>query len=113
MFTSRSRLVRCLFFFFFFLMIRRPPRSTLFPYTTLFRSRAECGTLREGDEQIIDEARSPARTLKLGAFVMRNLHLRKKKTCAAEFVLLVAQGWSAAVQPPIPEREDDHIRQPE
>src|SRR5215211_8826693 len=28
------------FFFFFFLMIRRPPRSTLFPYTTLFRSCA-------------------------------------------------------------------------
>src|SRR2546429_6151802 len=28
-----------LFTFFFFLMIRRPPRSTLFPYTTLFRSR--------------------------------------------------------------------------
>src|SRR5256885_8450324 len=26
-------------FFFFFLMIRRPPRSTLFPYTTLFRSQ--------------------------------------------------------------------------
>src|ERR1039457_3141508 len=30
----------CRFFLFFFLMIRRPPRSTLFPYTTLFRSRA-------------------------------------------------------------------------
>src|ERR1039457_7488836 len=30
---------RPLIFFFFFLMIRRPPRSTLFPYTTLFRSR--------------------------------------------------------------------------
>src|SRR6266480_6547567 len=29
-------LIYC-FFFFFFLMIRRPPRSTLFPYTTLFR----------------------------------------------------------------------------
>src|SRR5215217_8620563 len=28
----------CFLFFFFFLMIRRPPRSTLFPYTTLFRS---------------------------------------------------------------------------
>src|SRR6266480_667509 len=28
--------------FFFFLMIRRPPRSTLFPYTTLFRSRSRC-----------------------------------------------------------------------
>src|SRR6266436_9519977 len=31
------------FFFFFFLMIRRPPRSTLFPYTTLFRSRRDSG----------------------------------------------------------------------
>src|SRR5699024_11957737 len=30
------------FFFFFFLMIRRPPRSTLFPYTTLFRSLTKC-----------------------------------------------------------------------
>src|SRR5260363_459605 len=29
-------------FFFFFLMIRRPPRSTLFPYTTLFRSLFDC-----------------------------------------------------------------------
>src|SRR2546427_6235193 len=28
--------------FFFFLMIRRPPRSTLFPYTTLFRSWSSC-----------------------------------------------------------------------
>src|SRR5256885_5109068 len=32
--------------FFFFLMIRRPPRSTLFPYTTLFRS----AFLRRGDD---------------------------------------------------------------
>src|SRR3989441_330190 len=31
----------CLHFFFFFLMIRRPPRSTLFPYTTLFRSQSQ------------------------------------------------------------------------
>src|SRR5258707_13816316 len=30
-------------FFFFFLMIRRPPRSTLFPYTTLFRSWVAIG----------------------------------------------------------------------
>src|SRR2546425_5144264 len=39
-----------LFFFFFFLMIRRPPRSTLFPYTTLFRS---CG-VGHGGEQVGD-----------------------------------------------------------
>src|SRR5687767_15930187 len=32
------RLLLLFCFFFFFLMIRRPPRSTLFPYTTLFRS---------------------------------------------------------------------------
>src|SRR3712207_6936351 len=31
------------FHLFFFLMIRRPPRSTLFPYTTLFRSRPRAG----------------------------------------------------------------------
>src|SRR3990167_10089752 len=35
-------------FFFFFLMIRRPPRSTLFPYTTLFRSIALQRTGRLG-----------------------------------------------------------------
>src|SRR5205807_9812496 len=33
-------LLTCRFSFFFFLMLRRPPRSTLFPYTTLFRSEA-------------------------------------------------------------------------
>src|SRR5580698_7131285 len=43
------------FFFFFFLMIRRPPRSTLFPYTTLFRSllvhrRPRVAILPTGDE---------------------------------------------------------------
>src|SRR2546425_5366892 len=38
--SSPGRLV---LHFFFFLMIRRPPRSTLFPYTTLFRSIASTG----------------------------------------------------------------------
>src|SRR5256885_5736922 len=33
-------------YFFFFLMIRRPPRSTLFPYTTLFRS-SQSGTRKQ------------------------------------------------------------------
>src|SRR5258705_7603694 len=35
-----------LYFLFFFLMIRRPPRSTLFPYTTLFRSSETCAPIR-------------------------------------------------------------------
>src|SRR5688572_32539477 len=34
--------------FFFFLMIRRPPRSTLFPYTTLFRSATDRDRLQHG-----------------------------------------------------------------
>src|SRR5712664_4514810 len=45
--------------FFFFLMIRRPPRSTLFPYTTLFRPRS--GALRASP------ARHPAGGDALGA----------------------------------------------
>src|SRR3989442_11731216 len=36
-------------FFFFFLMIRRPPRSTLFPYTTLFRSCLPAGSRCRSD----------------------------------------------------------------
>src|SRR5215210_9038524 len=40
-----------LLFIFFFLMIRRPPRSTLFPYTTLFRSpRPRTG---DGDDELV------------------------------------------------------------
>src|SRR3712207_7212635 len=46
-----------MFTVFFFLMIRRPPRSTLFPYTTLFRS------LHEGrlDELVLEKLGLPAR----------------------------------------------------
>src|SRR2546427_12338730 len=39
-------------FFFFFLMIRRPPRSTLFPYTTLFRSHDDGGADEVGNVQV-------------------------------------------------------------
>src|SRR5258705_232389 len=51
--SGRSR-VRC----YFFLMIRRPPRSTLFPYTTLFRSRRMRGISFEGTSGL-----KPAATL--------------------------------------------------
>src|SRR3712207_7050770 len=37
---------------FFFLMIRRPPRSTLFPYTTLFRSRGDVADVQPGTGQL-------------------------------------------------------------
>src|SRR5256885_9521535 len=44
--------LHCDFFFFFFLMIRRPPRSTLFPYTTLFRSDHHDHRLHERGERL-------------------------------------------------------------
>src|SRR6266496_863088 len=67
--------VSIILWFFFFLMIRRPPRSTLFPYTTLFRlSRAgrmlprrpplDLGQVRPGDE--LDPVR-PGRAVLAGA----------------------------------------------
>src|SRR6266576_723939 len=43
-------------FFFFFLMIRRPPRSTLFPYTTLFRSRPRARSPRSGPPSTCEPA---------------------------------------------------------
>src|SRR5258708_25394044 len=46
-------------FFFFFLMIRRPPRSTLFPYTTLFRVAAAAG--RHDRRRVADRRNAPAR----------------------------------------------------
>src|SRR5208282_6485178 len=46
----------------FFLMIRRPPRSTLFPYTTLFRpARGGGKTLRPLPRRVLAQARSGAR----------------------------------------------------
>src|SRR3712207_9362608 len=50
--------------FFFFLMIRRPPRSTLFPYTTLFRSEGR-GRLHDRDDSHLTVVRpGPSRHLR-------------------------------------------------
>src|SRR3712207_4208251 len=53
-------------FFFFFLMIRRPPRSTLFPYTTLFRSPRTAGVAVTSTD-----AHPPVRFLSLDKKPMR------------------------------------------
>src|SRR5260221_5372619 len=56
-------------FFFFFLMIRRPPRSTLFPYTTLFRSRLRRFGRQTGARPLFDDlpdhAQPPANVVAL------------------------------------------------
>src|SRR3989442_6426501 len=45
--------------FFFFLMIRRPPRSTLFPYSTLFRTRRpDSGRVRPGKTVAVEKRRT-------------------------------------------------------
>src|SRR3712207_8725954 len=90
---------------FFFLMIRRPPRSTLFPYTTLFRSQPQRGV---GDRlQHADavrpagsgQARSAVRAAVLGVrseehtselqsrqYLVCRLLLEKKKKCACDII---------------------------
>src|SRR6266702_8001384 len=75
----------CSHAFFFFLMIRRPPRSTLFPYTTLFRPRSRAGARRSprGDRgRRRRRARSEEHTSELqsrGHLVCRLLLEKKKK----------------------------------
>src|SRR6266478_8509942 len=72
-----------LFPFFFFLMIRRPPRSTLFPYTTLFRSPITRRILCfDGGGSCADDGRSEEHTSELQSqsnLVCRLLLEKKKK----------------------------------
>src|SRR5215510_15916967 len=75
---------------FFFLMIRRPPRSTLFPYTTLFRSRFEHVNVPIGshDACTCTDARSEEHTSELqsrGHLVCRLL-LEKKKQLVCRII---------------------------
>src|SRR6266436_9522931 len=80
------RLVKLLSFFclsfFFFLMIRRPPRSTLFPYTTLFRSCRWGRRARPGPPRRDRTTRSEEHTSELQSrlhLVCRLLLEKKKK----------------------------------
>src|SRR6266581_8673539 len=80
---SRYHRFSDILFFFFFLMIRRPPRSTLFPYTTLFRSpcRAPAGQ-RPHHPSSEPAARSEEHTSELQSpvhLVCRLLLEKKKK----------------------------------
>src|SRR5690242_21904533 len=74
--------------FFFFLMIRRPPRSTLFPYTTLFRSVFSSGlmlALKSGvmaaetiDEGLSANDLSPARFTEYGRSLRQGIENMRK-----------------------------------
>src|SRR5688572_32255139 len=75
------------FLLFFFLMIRRPPRSTLFPYTTLFRSQSRelWNWVRASPaDATAEEVRSEEHTSELQSqsnLVCRLLLEKKKMTC--------------------------------
>src|SRR2546429_6961774 len=82
--------------FFFFLMIRRPPRSTLFPYTTLFRSLLEFeGDPADGSLSVIESKvaePAPSRSEEHTSELQSRLHLvcrlllEKKKHRLSRFI---------------------------
>src|SRR5256885_3120178 len=95
------------YFFFFFLMIRRPPRSTLFPYTTLFRSFGARERVTDVEQPELRDlpktlpARSEEHTSELQSpcNLVCRLLLEKKKTegrilsCASARVLPMHTLW--------------------
>src|SRR6266581_6579241 len=89
-----------LFFFIFFLMIRRPPRSTLFPYTTLFRScrtgarlheyPCRCASVAARSEEHTSELQSPVH-------LVCRLLLEKKKN-----ILQIKNQWAVGSKRMVP-----------
>src|SRR3712207_7232960 len=85
-----------MYFVFFFLMIRRPPRSTLFPYTTLFRS----AVLDDGQQaQVlpVDVDAVVPRQRQAGLELARQVHLAVQRLAVVRRQLAVGDGL--AVEP--------------
>src|SRR5205807_9174133 len=87
-------------FFFFFLMIRRPPRSTLFPYTTLFRSGIQSATSRQNTKDQVyaqnemlayQQKESTARV----ASIMENTNLSKQQQVSEIMRQMLTQAQTA------------------
>src|SRR6266487_4808570 len=92
MYTLNLFVLSLIFFsvFFFFLMIRRPPRSTLFPYTTLFRSAARwLGAFHGWAKDLAEMRRSEEHTSELQSpvhLVCRLLLEKKKKRTKQQII---------------------------
>src|SRR2546430_11406013 len=65
-----------MYLFFFFLMIRRPPRSTLFPYTTLFRSEVSVSLI----QSVVSLPQSPFPPLAVGFMGLGTGYLIDRKS---------------------------------
>src|SRR2546430_12095906 len=91
-------------------MIRRPPRSTLFPYTTLFRSELEefgiVVSRTEGGEHLYRESEADisAAGARLPRFGIAARHLRTFLTAAARQAALLEQLEAPGLRPRPPER---------
>src|SRR3972149_7865949 len=101
--------IKLFLFCFFFLMIRRPPRSTLFPYTTLFRSHRDRDAadrlLRDRRPEAALPARSEEHTSELQSqsnLVCRLLLEKKTHNNAADRPLWNAGGSPSGGQPQPP-----------
>src|SRR3989442_7631400 len=98
-------------------MIRRPPRSTLFPYTTLFRSLAPCNVLLAGTTGVRPEdipwigERSEEHTSELQSrphivcrllLEKKNAHLSERRLCitpsSATWEFMVTEAWMCGVR---------------
>src|SRR6266571_8445836 len=93
------------FFLFFFLMIRRPPRSTLFPYTTLFRSCPTAPRARTGSPPRTGPGtRSEEHTSELQSHVnlVCRLLLEKKKRTHYKYMDVGYPQAPSAVRYPTP-----------
>src|SRR5438309_5788212 len=105
---------------FFFLMMRRPPRSTLFPYTTLFRSSTPsssasaptrpCAPRSASPVRVAPWARSEEHTSELQSqfhLVCRLLLEKKKKSLPPSLIRCYSY---FTVHCPLPRRDADHPR---
>src|SRR6266404_8952245 len=92
--------------FFFFLIIRRPPRSTLFPYTTLFRSRRPVHARHRGRPRrhrgphLDGPPRSEEHTSELQslAYLVCRLLLEKKKKTTAYDILIIERETTLSIK---------------
>src|SRR5882672_3199133 len=114
---SSSSIVLITIPFFFFLMIRRPPRSTLFPYTTLFRSSLCPPSARiYGPRPWWDSGQRPDRSeehtseLQSHSDLVCRLLLEKKKEYNKSFCILVGN-WAAIKDNELIEDMLEHYQQ--
>src|SRR5690606_41925467 len=84
-------------FLLFFLLLRRPPSSTLFPYTTLFRSCCACSL------------RSPSSTRKADSARARTLASSSRRSCSGSHIWIApSRSRRSCVRPPVARRSEEH-----